>query len=70
MQIISKGRVPGSQVYQTTCRNCGTMFQFFRHEAREVTEFQVDTFLEIMCPLEGCLHMCSVNVKKPNFARD
>lgn len=70
MHIISKGQVPGQQLYQVNCPNCRTMFQFFRHEATERSMGQIDPpVLEIMCPLDGCMNICSTPVKKPDFGR-
>jgi len=70
MQIISTGRLPGQNIYQSTCRNCGTIFQFSRSEAKEVVDQRDGNFLLITCPLAGCGHHVTTSVdRQPNYAQ-
>lgn len=51
MRIIVQGKLPEEQVYDTTCRNCNTQFEFARKEARFQPDQRDGDCLVIPCPL-------------------
>ena len=51
MIIIKKGVIPKEKNYQSTCGNCGTVFQFKEDECRAYhTHLRGMPITEIKCP--------------------
>lgn len=69
MEIISKGRLPKDQQYQTTCNNCRTIFTFMRDEAELVPDSREGDFLRVTCPLPGCGSKITAGIIQPNYGR-
>lgn len=53
MKIIEQGQIPEEKTYQCTCRNCKTVFEFKKYEARYVSDQRDGDFLTISCPICG-----------------
>lgn len=54
MEIIHRGKLPGTRRYKSTCSNCKTVFSFLHCEARLSTDPRDGNCLIVMCPLVGC----------------
>lgn len=62
MKIITKGSPPESKVYRTECRNCGTVFEFFRTDARLFRGPMAVNYLSVACPIDECAEEAVVPV--------
>ncbi len=50
MKIIREGKLPEEKLYEVTCQNCRTYFEFAKKEAK-VQSDRNETYLSIKCPL-------------------
>ena len=60
MKIIKQGQLPGEKVYNVTCRNCKTEFEFKKDEANYVPDNRNREWLQIACPI--CKVFCYIVV--------
>jgi RNase P subunit RPR2 len=51
MRIIKEGKLPEKEIFQITCKNCSTVFEFFREEANVTRDQREGDYLSIACPL-------------------
>lgn len=58
MRIINKGELPQDKLYQTTCNQCKTEFEFKRSEGKMVND-RNELVLLIDCPV--CKKTLGVN---------
>jgi hypothetical protein len=56
VEIIKRGKLPGNQVHECTCRDCKTVFRFKEAEAEYVSDQRDGNALKISCPV--CSRAC------------
>ena len=61
MRIIKEGRLKSEKVYQPTCNDCKTIFEFKQGEANYVSDQRDGDCLQINCPF--CGQVVTVGVK-------
>ena len=61
MRIIRTGQLPSEIVYNTTCRNCNTHFEFKASEAQFIGDQRDGDCLKVECPL--CNKSAYVSIK-------
>jgi phage FluMu protein Com len=49
-KILRQGKLPEKELFEISCDNCKTLFQFERQEAKLVPDQRDGDFLEIDCP--------------------
>lgn len=62
VEIVKLGRKPGDMKIKATCRECGTVFTFARHEAEYVSDQRDGDALKIPCPLCSTPHWRSASL--------
>ena len=62
MKIIKQGKLPETELYVITCRNCRTEFEFERGEGRYISDQRDGDSIEIACPL--CKKKCYADPSK------
>lgn len=69
MRIIRKGKVIDKQIYQCTCYNCNTEFEFYYYEAKIIKyDFNLKyAILMINCPLCSCEKRISEDINNENY---
>lgn len=60
MKILKQGQLPENRVYQATCNNCKTEFEYRQAEAKVVYDQRDGNYLAINCPL--CGRTCTQNL--------
>ncbi len=51
MRIIKQGQLISDQLFEATCRTCGTEIEFARKEAENIFDQREGDYLQIDCPL-------------------
>lgn len=53
-KILKEGLSPLDRLHTTTCRSCGTNFQFQESEGHDVQGWGKHEMIQIPCPLPSC----------------
>ena len=50
MEVIKRGVAPAKREYQVTCKECGTVFRFGKHEASKIVGGLYPCMMKVSCP--------------------
>jgi ribosomal protein S27E len=51
VEVVERGELPGSVVYEVQCRNCHSKLRFKRSEAAYVSDQRDGDYLTVQCPV-------------------